>query len=199
MSDFTRQDLLTRYEVFDKYALKDQRAYYKSRSAEYRQANRQVTRYRALFSFGTSVVTAMAGLIISLNRGQPLGSGLLVFVSVLAILSIVLPAIGSFFSMLADLYQWEKFSTVFESAIENLEVSDAQLSNPERIVDDEYLKGAYLAYVTSALDVMQSETAQWGQARQSPPEIEAFIEAQRQKELRLNTRGIGGTGRGPTT
>lgn len=199
MPEFTREDLLTRYEVFDKYALRDQRAYYKSRSAEYRQANRQVTRYRAYFSFGTSVVTALAGLIIALNNGRPFSDALMLGVSVLAILSIVLPAIGSFFSMLADLYQWEKFSTVFESAIENLEVSDAQLSNPERITDEEYLRGAYLAYVTSALDVMQAETAQWGQAKQSPPEIAAFIEAQRQKELRQNARGVGGFGRGPTS
>ncbi|MCU0476977.1 MAG: hypothetical protein MUC99_12885 [Anaerolineae bacterium] len=199
MPNFSREDMLARYYLFDTFALDDQRKYYKLRKEEYRKASVQINRFRALFSGLTGISAAGAVLVLTvggftgngicsdfdaiLPADQAWCLGMQGLASVLAILSIILPAVASFFSMLADLFQWDKFAEA-----DNLEVADAQLSEPEIIADDTFFRAAYTAYVSGTLEVMSSETSQWGQVSQTVPSIEAFIEAQRQKDERNRNR-----------
>jgi ABC-type multidrug transport system fused ATPase/permease subunit len=203
MPNFSREDLIARYEVFDRFALDDQRKYYKQRKEEYRKASVQVNRFRAIFSALTGI--SAAGAVLVLTVGGFTGDGpcsqaagaanetlncatMQGIASFLAICSVILPAVASFFSMLADLFQWDRFADIYESAANNIERADAQLSEPELISDDTFFRAAYTAYVSGTLDVMASETSQWGQVSQTVPSIEAFIEAQRQKDERNRAR-----------
>lgn len=200
MPNFSRDDLIARYQVFDRFALDDQRKYYKQRKEEYRKASVQVNRFRAIFSALTGI--SAAGAVLVLTVGGFTGDGpcsqpnseaancatMQGIASFLAICSVVLPAVASFFSMLADLFQWDKFADIYESAANNIERADAQLSDPELIADETFFRAAYTAYVSSTLEVMSSETSQWGQVSQTMPSIEAFIEAQRQKDERNRAR-----------
>jgi hypothetical protein len=90
--------------------------------------------------------------------------------------------------MLADLFQWDRFADIYESAANNLERADAQLTDPEMIPDETFFRAAYTAYVSGTLEVMSSETSQWGQVSNTVPSIESFIEAQRQKDERNRNR-----------
>lgn len=203
MPNFSREDLTARYLVFDKFALDDQRNYYKLRKEEYRKASVQVNRLRAIFSALTSI--SAAGAVFVLTIGGFTGNGACSvelaeatrpdicigwqgIASFLAICSVILPAVASFFSMLADLFQWDRFADIYESATNNLERADAQLSDPDMIPDESFFRAAYTAYVSGTLDVMSSETSQWGQVSTTMPSIEAFIEAQRQKDERNRNR-----------
>jgi len=199
MPNFSREDLTTRYTVFDRFALDDQRNYYKFRKEEYRLASVQVNRFKALFSALTGISAALAVFVLTV--GGFTGNGVCsevtrpdsclgpqAFASFLAICSIVLPGIASFFSMLADLFQWDKFSDIYESAANNLERADAQLTDPDMIPDETFFRAAYTAYVSGTLEVMSSETSQWGQVSNTVPSIESFIEAQRQKDERNRNR-----------
>lgn len=214
MPNFSRDDMLVRYYVFDQFALNDQRAYYKARKEEYRKASVQVNRFRAIFSALTGISAALAVFVLTV--GGFTGNGVCsttpqpaecfgpqAFASFLAVCSIVLPGIASFFSMLADLFQWDRFADIYESAANNLERADAQLTDPEMIPDDVFFRAAYTAYVSGTLEVMSSETSQWGQVSNTVPSIEAFIEAQRQKDERnrnrFNPSAQRSTGTNPST
>lgn len=199
MPNFSREDFLTRYYVFDQFALNDQRNYYKLRKEEYRKASVQVNRFRAMFSALTGISAALAVFVLTVGgftgngvcSVNPIPSecfGAQALASFLAVCSIVLPGIASFFSMLADLFQWDRFSDIYESASNNLERADAQLTDPEMIPDEVFFRAAYTAYVSGTLEVMSSETSQWGQVNNTVPSIEAFIEAQRQKDERNRNR-----------
>lgn len=114
-------------------------------------------------------------------------------VNILMILAVVTPAIGGAFTTLASLYQWDRTVNIYEGALENLEVADSQ--SPLDDMDDLTYKAALRAYVENTLRVMAEETAQWGQAVRTPPQLEAFIEEERQKAARAMRR----TGRSPLT
>lgn len=101
---------------------------------------------------------------------------------ILTILAIVAPAISAAFTTLADLYQWDRLVSTFESALENLEVADAQSPLPQ-MTEIEY-KASLRAYAEGALAVMRDETAQWGQIAQPPQQLEKFLEEERLKAER---------------
>lgn len=176
----SRQDLETRYEIFQQFALEDQRSYYKSTARRYRTAASQVNFIRALLALLTGVASAMATLFISANPtcaatdAPPECGGLITFTSILAILSIILPALAALFGTLADLYQWDRLVKIYDEAILNIEVADAQ--SPDAEIDDEVkYRAAYMTYTEGTLLVMNDESSQWGQAIRTPAQVEAYL------------------------
>jgi hypothetical protein len=107
-------------------------------------------------------------------------------VNVLMIMAVVTPAIGGAFTTLASLYQWDRSVTLYEGALENLEVADSQ--SPLEDMDDLTYKAALRAYVENTLRVMAEETAQWGQSVRTPPQLAAFVEEEKQKAARAMQR-----------
>lgn len=204
MANFTRADMEARYLLFNEFALGDQRKYYQSTLKKYRAAASQVNRLRALFAFLTGFSAAAAGLIVQTNfvdgaQCRPPGfvqgvtelppecSGLSFLVYVFITLGVVMPALGAFFNTLADLYQWDRMIQIYDAALENIEVADAQSPVPE--MDDLVYRASARAFVEGTLVVMSDETAQWGQAIRTPIQLEQFIEDERNR-----ARRVGGTG-----
>ena len=107
-------------------------------------------------------------------------------VNVLMIMAVVTPAIGGAFTTLASLYQWDRSVSLYEGALENLEVADSQ--SPLEDMDDLTYKAALRAYIENTLRVMAEETAQWGQSVRTPPQLEAFVEEEKQKAQRAMQR-----------
>ena len=183
MTQVKRKDLEARYALFQTFALEDQRNYYNKTLEKLRAAAGQVNRYRAFFAFMTGFASAVAGFLVQsafVTGGhctvtpQPGDCGTLSFlVGVFIILSVVMPALGAFFNTLADLFQWDRTTTIYESAVENIEFSDAQ--SPIADMEDPIYRASLTAYSEGTLLVMSDETAQWGQSIRTPPQTAAFI------------------------
>jgi hypothetical protein len=94
-------------------------------------------------------------------------------VPLLLVVAVVAPALGAAFTTLADLYQWDRLITVYDVALENLEVADAQ--SPVTSMDDLVYRAALRAYTEGTLSVMRDETAQWGQLIKTPESLDAFV------------------------
>jgi hypothetical protein len=107
-------------------------------------------------------------------------------VNILMIMAVVTPAIGGAFTTLASLYQWDRSVSLYEGALENLEVADSQ--SPLEDMDDLTYKAALRAYIENTLRVMAEETAQWGQSVRTPPNLEAFVQEEKQKAQRAMQR-----------
>jgi len=190
VSQLNREDYEFRYKLFDRFALADQRNYYVRTTKKHRKALSQVNFMRALLAFFTAVSSALAGLLIVLNfttgkqcfEDYPAGAGcegLQLFIYLLIIMSIVMPAFGGFFTSLADLYQWNRLISIYDSAVENIEVADAL--SPLDAMDQIEYRASLRAYAEGTLQVMSDETAQWGQSIRTPRSMEEFIEAERKK------------------
>ena len=61
MTNLDRKDLEVRYEMFDQFALIDQRAYYLKTVEKHDEASGQVNRIRASISLFTGIAAAVAG------------------------------------------------------------------------------------------------------------------------------------------
>lgn len=186
-----RIDLEARYQLFQKFALDDQRNYYRSVAKRHRNASLQVNRLRALLAFLTGLSAAAAALIVQsafvpgaicyVNQANPTASsplqcGILQQLSgIFIIAAITLPAFGAMFSTLADLFQWDRLITIYDAALQNIEVADAQ-SPDETIPDEVTFRAAFMAYAEGTLSVMSDETAQWGQAIRTPAQLEKYLE-----------------------
>jgi hypothetical protein len=193
-----------RYQLFNEFALDDQRSYYESTINKYREAASQVNRFRALFAFLTGFAAAVAGFLVQSNfaTGARCAAGvsplpgdcgnLQVTVVIFVILSVAAPAFGAFFSSLADLYQWDRMNTIYDTALENIELADAQ--SPLDDMDDVRYRAGLSAFAEGTLQVMSDETAQWGQSIRTPPQIEQYVESARQQ-----VRTIGGDADAPKT
>ncbi len=107
-------------------------------------------------------------------------------VNLLMIMAVVTPAIGGAFTTLASLYQWDRTVSIYDGALENLEVADSQ--SPLEEMDSLTYKAALRAYIENTLRVMSEETAQWGQSVRTPPQLEAFVEEERRKAERAMRR-----------
>jgi len=210
MGDFSREDLRARYHLFDRFALEDQRQYYKVTTKRHERASGQVNRLRAMISLITGLASALAGVIAgvyyidggacsvnTLPAGEILPSwcgGIQAVVIGTIIISIALPAIGGFFNTLADLYQWDKLTNIYNSAVKNINVADA-LSPDDESPDEEYIAHLY-AYVEGTLQVMSDETAQWGQNIREPQVTTQFIQQAevRAAHMRNNFADLEGAG-----
>ncbi len=193
MARLSRKDMEARYELFNIFSLDDQRKYYQSTVKKHRLAASQVNRIRAAIAFFTGVAAAAAGFIVQSSfisgarcsvTPAPADCGNLEgLVTFLVIMAVVLPALGAFFNTLADLYQWDRMITIYESALENIEVADAQ--SPMDDMDDLIYRSSLRAFTEGTLQVMSDETAQWGQSIRTPATLEQFIEEERQKSARI--------------
>ncbi len=193
MSRLTRKDLEARYKLFDRFSLNDQRNFYKSAVRKYRTASSQVNQLRALVAFLTGLSAALAGFIVQSSfvdgtkcalDSSASGCDVLKTLSVFFVVSaVVMPALGAFFSTLADLYQWDRQLSIYDSALENIEVADA-LSPLAEMSATEY-RASLRAYTEGTLLVMTDETAQWGQAIRTPPSIEKFIAEEQEIAARV--------------
>jgi hypothetical protein len=204
-----RQDLEARYQLFQQFALDDQRNYYRAITKKYRLAASQVNRLRALLAFLTGLSAAAAALIVqyafvpgaicyggadNTTLSFPAQCGLYQqLTGLFTILSIALPAFGAAFSTLADLYQWDRLITIYDAALQNIEVADAQ-SPDETIPDDVTYRAAFLAYAEGTLSVMSDETAQWGQAIRTPAQLEKYLETARERVETVEKRVQGKAG-----
>jgi hypothetical protein len=186
-----RKDLEARYKLFEKFALDDQRNYYKRTIEKHNKAAAQVNFLRALIALATAICAALVGLISAFYFAGatpvcqlPLDEsattqchilyGLTFFLIVMAI---GLPALGGFFNSLADLFQWDRLISIYESAVENIEVADARSPDPD--MDDLDYRASLRAFAEGTLQVMSDETAQWGQSIRTPPALEKFVEEER--------------------
>ncbi|MDX1992685.1 MAG: hypothetical protein SF029_09855 [bacterium] len=192
-----RKELETRYALFNQFALQDQKKYYKKALGENRKAAAQVNRLRAFMGLMTGVSAAIAGFIVQTQfLGKNSCSATLnvpddcvawrTAVVILTVMAVVLPAIAALFSTLADLYQWDKLIAIYRSAMENLEVADAQSPHPQTS-DDLIFRASYRAFVEGTLNVMSDETAQWGQSIRTPQQVEHFITEEIEKAQRRMT------------
>jgi hypothetical protein len=93
-----------------------------------------------------------------------------------------MPVLGQIFNTLADLYQWDRMITIYDSALENIEVADAQSPLPD--MDDVVYAASVRAFTEGTLAVMSDETAQWGQSIRTPPQLERFVAEQRERAQR---------------
>jgi hypothetical protein len=181
-----RSEMKARSELFDRFALKDQKNYYTQTVRNYRRAASQVNLYRALFAFLTGVAAAAAGLLVATTGGvcradaAPNYCAAADFViGFLAIAAIVLPAFGAAFSTLADLYQWDKLTNVYKAALDNLEEADAL--SPLEVMDDLTYRASMRAFAQSTLTIMNEESSQWGQTIRTPAQLQEFIEQEKRK------------------
>ncbi|MBL8152928.1 MAG: hypothetical protein JNM70_01990 [Anaerolineae bacterium] len=195
MTKWNRADLETRYQMFNHFMLNDQRNYYNKTLDRHRTAAQQVNRWRAICALNTGLFAALAGLFVQVffinnavcvaptpeNAGACTGLGVLV--TILVILSVVMPALGAFFSSLADLYQWDRMITIYDSAVENIEFADAQ--SPMAEMDDAVYRQSINAFVEGTLLVMSDETAQWGQSIRTPPQVADFVAKMREKASQI--------------
>jgi hypothetical protein len=195
MKPMSQADLEARYVLFDKFAMADQRSYYKKTMEIFRASAQQVNRLRAGSAFLTGAAAAMAGLLVQIYfvDGASCGANALnpgdncdtmrLAVSFLAGMAIVMPILGTIFGTLADLYQWDRLTTIYEAATENLEVADA-LSPRPRDKGVEY-RAKLRAFAEGTLVVMEDETAQWGQAIRTPESLDRFIAEERARAAKV--------------
>lgn len=190
MAKFTAEDYEARYRLFDRFALTDQRNYYARTIKKHKVALSQVNVLRATFALITAIASALAGLLIAtyFTDGRPCFDGtaegiscggIQFFISLLVVLSVAMPVLGGFFTSLADLYQWDRLISIYDAAVENLEVADSRSPLPD-MNSIEY-RASLRAFSEGTLQVMSDETAQWGQSIRTPRSIEEFIEEERKK------------------
>ncbi|MCK6579805.1 MAG: hypothetical protein L6Q98_17070 [Anaerolineae bacterium] len=101
---------------------------------------------------------------------------------VLMVIAVGAPAIGAAFTTLADMYQWDRLASVYETAQKSLAIADA-LSPLDEEPDDVYL-ASLQAYSEGTLTVMRDETAQWGQLVKMPDALQEYINTAREKAAR---------------
>ena len=183
---WSRQLIEARYRLFDRFVLDDQRQFYDMKVRQHRKAANEVNFLRATMALLTIVSTAVATFIVQttfLNQGQCVEGSIAAdavgacnnwrgFVSLLFVLSILFPALGAFFNMLADLFQWDRLVRIYDEAKKSLEIPDA--ISPKTQEDDIEFTTSLLAYAKGTLDVMRDESAQWGQLIRKPESIEQF-------------------------
>jgi len=193
MANLDRADYEVRYQLFDNFALEDQRSYYASVLKKFRDSARQVNRLRALTAFMTGLASALAGFFVqsAFVSGarctvEPIPGDcgtIQLLINIFILLAVAMPAFGAFFNTLADLYQWDRLITIYDSALENIEFADAQSPLPD--MNDQEYRASVEAYTEGTLLVMSDETAQWGQAIRTPPQTTAFIQRMREKANKL--------------
>lgn len=189
MAKLSKDDFRIRYELFDKFAVKDQESYYQYKIKQSEKSAEEVNFIRASLALVTGFASAIAGAIAQAYIVGDCGlspfycsvaEGAVIF---FIIISILLPAIGGLFSSLSDLYQWERLSTIYDAAERNLLVADSMSPHREDKLDT-YIASLY-AYVKGTLQVMSDETSQWGQAIREPEGIQTFIDDAKERAAPL--------------
>lgn len=202
MSSLTRKEAEALYTIFQKFALDDQKSYYRNSIEKARAAGRQVNQLRATFSLLAGFASALAALLVGVygagsstcNLAPTSCAVLSPIVIGLLITTVIAPVIGGALGTLMDLFQWDRLSKVYEGALQNIEVADA-LSPDREDPDDKYM-GSLSAYAEGTLSVMRDESAQWGQLIRPPRQLEEFLAEQERRIENLYEAGTGMTASG---
>lgn len=199
MAKLTRKQMEALNIIFDKFALGDQRSYYRSIVDSYRKAAAQINFMRALSSLLAGLSAALAGLIVqssyvtgSCTVGDPTSvcNTTDFFMFGLMLLAVLSPAIGGALTTLADLYQWDRLITVYDDALKNLALADARSPDPE--MDDLTYRASLAAFSEGTLNVMFDESGQWGQMIRTPKQIEDFLAAAQARVGGIQIPDVGG-------
>ncbi len=199
MAKLSRKQMEMLNSIFDKFALGDQRNYYRFIVDSYKKAAAQVNFMRAFSSLIAGLSAALAGLIVQSSYvtgnctiGDPSSvcttADILLFI--LMLLAVLAPAIGGALTTLADLYQWDRLITVYDDALKNLALADARSPDPE--MDDETYRASLAAFSEGTLNVMFDESGQWGQMIRTPKQIEDFLSSAQARVGGLKIPDLGG-------
>jgi len=164
---FSRKEMIARYHLMNQYVLEDQRAYYNRAIEKNRKASKGVNFIRA----SLTLLAGIASLVAAFLAGNQDWTGL---VTVLVIIAVVAPTMGAAFTTLADLYQWERLTSIYETARKSLAIADA-LSPLDEMPDDIFL-ASLDAFSESTLRVMKDESAQWGQVIKTPERLQKYVQ-----------------------
>jgi len=164
---FTREEMIARYHLMNRYVLDDQRAYYNRAIEKNEKAAKGVNFLRA----SLTLLAGISSLLAAFLAGDANWAGL---ITVLVIISVIAPAMGAAFTTLADLYQWERLISIYQTARKSLAVADA-LAPIEEMPDDIY-QASLDAFSESTLRVMKDESAQWGQVIKTPERLQKYVE-----------------------
>ncbi len=169
MTQFNRTHMSTLSTIFDKFALKDQEKYYKHTIEYCQRASTQVNTIRATLAFIAGAVSANIAYLAAADVGEP---GFVI--PTLIAIAVIAPALGSAFSALTDLYQWNRLETIYDAALESLIIADAE-SPKELIKENKEYQAQMEAFTAATLAVMREEQAQWGQLSHKPEQIEDYL------------------------
>jgi len=160
-----------RNTLFRKVTVYDQSIYYSDTAKRNRTASKQVNRIRALLSLLTGIASALAALLVSITNGPNT-----IVLNFLAVMAVALPAFAAAFNTLADLYQWDRTTRIYDTAQRTLKYAEAYEPN---ISDEEkeYRK-KQMRYAQAALQIMRDEQAQWGLSIRIPKDNEKFVQEQ---------------------
>jgi len=165
---FSREEMIARYHLMNKYVLDDQRAYYNRAIEKNKKAAKGVNFIRA----SLTLLAGISSLVAAFLAGNTDWAGL---ITILVIISVIAPAMGAAFTTLADLYQWERLISIYETARKSLAIADA-LSPIDEMPDDIY-QASLDAFSESTLRVMKDESAQWGQVIKTPERLQKYVES----------------------
>ena len=160
--------MLARYHLLNEYVLEDQRKYYNRAIVKNDKSAKGVNLLRAVLTLAAGIASLLAAFLADGVDQYPALIGILVVISVLA------PTLGSALSTLADLYQWERLTSIYETARRSLAIADA-LSPLEEMPDEIYL-ASLDAFAESTLRVMKDESAQWGQVIKTPERLREYVQ-----------------------
>jgi hypothetical protein len=160
--------------IFERFALKDQQAYYKDTLEKNRESAQQVNIYRATLALAGGIASALVGVLAAMGNTGGLELSLLVSIAIIA------PALGAALASLNTLFQWERLATVYHDAFRSLHVTDA-LSPPDDIQKDEDYHMYFQAFVDATLEVMHEETGQFGNLIKSPEQTNEFLRRARER------------------
>lgn len=211
-SKMSRQEMEARYKMFQDNVLDDQRNYYRRSIDKYQRSAGQVNWLRAFFALLSGLASAIAGFVVAdavargtfdacevrslaavaqvevtdadvLSEADTNCNVVNVWVPLLLAVTIIAPALGAAFTTLADLYQWDRLTSIYENALDNLEVADAQ--SPVLEMGDIEFGAAMAAFSEGTLSVMRDETAQWGQLVKTPESLQSFIDQARAQSAEI--------------
>lgn len=203
MSNLSRIELRARYNLFKQFAYDDQRQFYESAITHARTAGAQVNRLRALFALTTGFASALAGLIVQVSLGRDMNCALgkpmesvaalpasncgtiQIVANILLALAVIAPAFAGALNILSDLFQWDRLTSIYSAAFENMEVAYAY--TPEDDMPDDEFRFSVETFGKDTLAVMSEETAQWGQSVRTPPTLEMFLRQEADKAARAGT------------
>src|SRR5262249_29389333 len=99
-------------------------------------------------------------------------------------------------NILSDLYQWDRLTSIYAAASENMGVAYADA--PEDDMPDDAFKLSIGSFGKNTLSVMADETSQWGQSIRTPQTLETFLKEESDKAAHANAASVENVAKGPS-
>jgi hypothetical protein len=214
MSNLSRDELNARYKLFKHFGGDDQRQFYEASVGHHRKAASQVNQLRALLALATGFASALAGLMVEVSMnpkagcllGKQEGAVATTFTSyclsiqtltnVLLALAVIAPAFAGALNILTDLYQWDRLTSIYSAARENMEVAYADA--PDDDMPDDAFRLSIESFGKNTLAVMAEETSQWGQSVRTPQTLDKFLKEESDKAAQANAANVENVAKGPS-